>query len=221
MTVKLKNRPITTVLNFDFVMDKKILDLLDNYFETGKIDYSEATLNELNISEKELKEHVHSMDNFLSAINIVGKQELKKEMEVWQVEMDMADFAGGAAPDSAEIPHATLKQYFAEQPQYASLVASANRNAALVLESPANGFSWDQETIPFILKNTNTQELDFVIENNQNKTILKDKVFIEDNIFDISLDLQKLLPGRYYLKLIKQSQVSLFEFFVRKDLMPD
>ena len=198
------------------------MDLLDNYFETGKIDYSETTLKELNISENELREHVQSMDLFVQAINITGKKELKEEMGAWQIEMDMGSFSGAAAAaNSEDIPHATLKQYFAEQPQYANLVASANRNSSFSLEAPINGFEWNQETIPFILQNTNIKGLSFVIENNQNKTLLEDTVVVEDQVFDISLDWQKLLPGRYYIKLINKTQVSLFEFFIRKDLMPD
>lgn len=213
-----------TLDNILIPMNKKLIDLLDSHFEKDNID--PQLLKELDLSEEELKENLELMDDFVTAINMVSKQELKNQMAAWKEEMEeeeMDFLTGGGTPDADEedIPHATLKQYFEEQPQYTSLVAGANRNQTISLEAPTNGFEWNQEIMPFILQSFIEQPLRFVIENNRNDVIVDDSVIVEDQVFDIELDWQKLLPGRYYLKLIVQSSITLVEFFIRKDLMPD
>lgn len=204
-------------------MNKKILDILEKYHQDGYIDYH--GLAALGLSNKEVETLIATMNHFLKVINIWGKEELKKEMNLWQLEMDeekkLLSGASIAPNDLSQIPQGTLQKYFAKQPIYASIINGINRNNTILLQKPTNGFVWAAPIVEFVLQKNLTNSLFFVIENNQQQIVKKGKLIVENKSFTIELACRKLLPGRYYLKLIYGSILSLFEFFIHKNLMSD
>ncbi len=206
-------------------MDKQLLDILDKYFQTGQLpSLTPQLLEELNITEQEFQEMCLTMDDFLVAMKVFGRQELKKEIETWKGEMDEEEL--GEAQQITDgldnFPDANLKRAFTPQPLYQGLVNGTNRNKPLSLVVPLNGFDWNTHSIDFQLtKDFTASHLSFQIENNQNVTLFNDTIDIVNYQFSLDLDWKKLHPGRYYLKLIDGNKVAIFEFFIRKDLMPD
>jgi len=202
-------------------MNKEILRLLDRYAENQYVDY--GRFSALGLSEKETEMLIKTMDDFLEAMNAFNKLELKKEMSQWQLEMDeeqtFLEDASSAPDDLANVPHGTLQKYFVKQPIYASLINGINRNNAILLQQPLNGFNWNSSIIKFELKKKLKSNLFFEIENNRRQIIKKGILVIKNKSFNIELNYQKLLPGRYYLKLFCGTILSLFEFFIHKDLI--
>jgi len=200
-------------------MNKKLLDLLDNYIETGKVD--NVLLAEFDMSSQELQALLSLMDDFMETMNIWGRAELKKEMALWDEELDAKENASFAPKDSKDIPQATLEVYFASNPMYAHLLKGAVRNTMLIVETPSSGFEWTQTKYLFQCAPFSYETISYIIENNRREIIKEDSTPINNYSFFVELEYQDLLPGRYYLKLLFNNSFTLYEFFINKSLMPE
>lgn len=201
-------------------MDKRIIDLLDLYFENGHLNsFQMEELISLASSEQEAVNLLELMSDFSVGMEAFGNNELKKELNNLSLEVEVD--AESAPQDYTSIPEAALKTYFAGQPMYSSLMQSSSRSLLLVFEAPENGFEWNKESIVFNLQNKVNGALTYKIENNQGESLLNGHCKIEESKFAINFDWKFHLPGRYYLKLIVDQSLTVFEFFIRKDLMPD
>ena len=204
-------------------MNENIFEILEQWLKNNGSDDSklEMTHNE-NISVAELDELKNIFTDFSVSINHFSRQELKKEMEFWNDEMDFAEMKnGGAISESNDYPsRARLEESFSENKSYSPLLRSSDKSNLTFLVNPDSGFEWNTEEFEFTFSEINDQKISYQIENNQQNIIFEKEALLSDNKVIINFDYKSFLPGRYYLKFIIGSQVSLIEFFIRKDLIP-
>lgn len=201
-------------------MDKRIINLLDKYYENGHLDsFQMEELVSLADSEEEASNLLELMSDFGITMEVYGKNKLKEEL------MDMDSIENGEAElapqDYTSIPEAALKTYFADKPVYSLMIQSNSRGLPLTFEFPENGFEWNEERMLFSLQDVYKELLSYSIENNKGDTLIDGQIELEESYFSILFDWESYLPGRYYLRLVVNRSLMIFEFFIRKDLMPD
>ena len=208
-------------------MDKAIIELFEKQHRQEELSDSDiALMNQLK-KNNEYESSKSLFEDFFSAMEVFGTQQLKSDMEEWRFEDDIAEMNQQAhiAPSETEldfenIPEAALEAHFAESPSYATAIRASNRNAGIEIVSPLNGFDWNQQPFSFEIKGLGDNALKFQVEDNLNDPILNGPLTIEDNKFSIDLNWEKTHPGRYYLKVFTEKSIAIVEFFIRKDLMP-
>lgn len=167
--------------------------------------------------DKNLLEANSLFTDFLDALEVHGKETLMAEMEAWEDEFVLENLGG--TPDQEtnveEIPRAALEALFAPNPAYEASIGAAMRGNGFQLNSPLNGFEWNQN--PYLFDITRKEDLFFEIENNQSAILLEGE--LEEAQKTIVFDFDQRLPGRYYLRIFNEDHVVIISFFIRKDLM--
>jgi len=171
----------------------------------------------------EFNEEVSWFEDFMFAINDLGKKELKAKMGFWKEEMDFKEMGTAASEEDFEveaIPDAALKKMFAPNPSYETCIQYANRGQAIALKNIENEFDWNQNKWVFELdKKCKPDSISFKIEDNQTEIINEGIVDVKEETFTLSLDLDIMLPGKYYLKLIIDDKLLIHSFYIQKELM--
>ena len=207
-------------------MDVNTIIMVEKKLSLESVTTADNNNLEMMMESELFQKDIAWFQDFMLAINDLGIQDLKSKMELWKEDLDLKEMSDNGTSTEEQfttsvIPHAALERLFAPNPSYEMTMKFATRGNAIVLRNVENGFEWNQNNRKFELEKGCSQlGLAYRLENNQTQVIKDGMIDVEGGSFNLSLDLDIMLPGKYYLKLIVGSQMIMHSFYIQKELMP-
>ncbi len=98
-------------------------------------------------------------------------------------------------------------------------MATRSKSQTFQIEQPSNGSDCSEQT-QFVLSSNAPTDLQLIIENSSEDEVAE--VVFPAHTDQLTINTKAFLPGRYYWKLIGNTQDTLWGFFfIKKDLLPD
>ena len=217
---------------------------LDNHLEqiekhfSGSLNKEEADqFNQLKNTNPDFEELVSYFDDFMVGMEDFGDRVILLELQNLEkiIQKEEADAANQYAFDANRKIKDIAKGFFSQidytldqlaslfQPvnTYQALLGTVHRGEDISIKMKKKEWDLAEGNIEITFSKATSSDLSISIENNQRQTLWTSTISKGTTSFLLTADeLNIYTPGRYYWKVNSSKESVIYEFFVRKDLMP-